>query len=213
MNENENRIRNAVARQNQMGVKNYNQSGYNQQSGYKNYDPTAKTYDPRGYDLSVPNDIGLFTITVTSNAFGATENFILFDAFQPIEIFNLKGYVPAAATTFTVNATNGDLVYTKAGNTIVIHCNEIPYYSLVKSSQVKPFHFHHIRYSSLTSAQQALQLLFVSDQNFLGKSKQNSIMPKNFFTSQQFQALTIDIDPLSETVNAEFCIESSILNC
>lgn len=217
----QNQVQNALARQRngggQTGVRNYQAGGnYNQSSGGRSYDPNGKAYDPRGYDdgnstMQPLSDIGLFTITIISAAFGATENFILFDGFQPIEVFNNKGYVPSASTTFTI-ASNGDLVYTKGGNTVTIHCNELPYYSLVQSSKVEPFHYHHIRYSSLGTPQQSQQLLTLRDQNFLGRSTQNPITPKNYLSSLQFQTLTIDINPLNETVNAEYCIESSILN-
>lgn len=146
---------------------------------------------------------GYFTINIVNSIVGA----------QTIELFNslrsfasvtnsvLTAYNPftftnrdvANANSTVVYAPNGDLVVTgAAGTALTISCPDIPYRVLVETLK-----FYRISVKSLkigfTNTPQLSNVLTFTEQTFLGRNNQNSLMPKAFFNDNQFQSKQVTI--------------------
>lgn len=96
----------------------------------------------------------------------------------------------------------GDLVYRISDTEYVkISCQQVPYRSLLDSSAINIFRLNKMRVIYSASAQIDNPFLYVR-KSFLGLYKQIPFVPRNYFRTNQFQNLIVDI-PINIDIDGE----------
>lgn len=129
------------------------------------------------YALNSAGTPGIFTTpTIAQNALA---NKYVWDTYGSL-------YLTGAAATLTAPAVEN----------LKISCRQLPYKTLLNSSQIAPFFVSKMRLTVVTGNQGSLQINqdFTHTTNtFLGAQKTNPISPRAFFNPQQFQTNIVDV--------------------
>jgi len=175
---------------------------------YNNYDGQRRKGASGSIDITISNDIAE---AVNIQLFAPLFNDAEFKrapvtgeaTYSPAELtlaqrFDPTAQVSTSTQTKVVYFDNiGNLVYemyTGVGTfkRCTISCRQIPFKSLLKSTESTPFSVSRARMSFVTDAQISNNLNFFT-KTFLGGTIQNPVNPRTYFNPMQNQGLTVDV--------------------